>query len=345
MTHALAGDAPYQVPRENRRWPALAMAVAMHAGLLAMLWVGVQWQNSQPVAVEAEVWDMKTEAAAPPAPPVQAQPEEPTPAEPPPARPPVAPPVAPPVEAPPAPEPDIALERMKAKLKAEKEKQADLQHKAQEKQEAREKAERAEKAAEAKAKADAKIKAEAKARADAEAEAKAEAKADAKAKAEAKAKADAKAEAKAKADKELADKAADKAAKAKQAAADQKTADAARRQTMNRLASEAGSGGSGTAAKSSGPGTDKSYAAAVISKIKNNIAYFGSTDMGGNPRAEFKIEQLPTGEIISIKQTKSSGVPAYDKAVENAINKSSPLPKKKDGTVDRVVDAGFNMKD
>ena len=65
----------------------------------------------------------------------------------------------------------------------------------------------------------------------------------------------------------------------------------------------------------------------------------------GNPRAEFKISQLPTGEIISVRKIKSSGIPAYDTAVENAIMKSSPLPKKKDGTVERDINAGFNLKD
>ena len=36
---------------------------------------------------------------------------------------------------------------------------------------------------------------------------------------------------------------------------------------------------------------------------------------------------------------------ADDAAVENAINKSSPLPKKKDGTVERELDIVFNLKD
>ena len=36
---------------------------------------------------------------------------------------------------------------------------------------------------------------------------------------------------------------------------------------------------------------------------------------------------------------------AYDSAVENDINKSSPLPKKKDGTVEREIELIFEMKD
>jgi colicin import membrane protein len=85
--------------------------------------------------------------------------------------------------------------------------------------------------------------------------------------------------------------------------------------------------------------------AAITAKIKSNISYAGSQDVPGNPRAEFKISQLPTGEIISVRKIKSSGIPAYDAAVENAISKSSPLPKKKDGTVERDINATFNLKD
>jgi len=50
-------------------------------------------------------------------------------------------------------------------------------------------------------------------------------------------------------------------------------------------------------------------------------------DMPGNPEAIFEVVQLPTGEIIDAKLTKSSGVRAYDDAVQRAIVKSSPLPR------------------
>ena len=70
---------PYSVPRERSRWPSLGLALAMHLGLLFFLWVGVHWQNTEPVAVEAEVWDMQVQTAAP-APEVTTEPE-PTPAD------------------------------------------------------------------------------------------------------------------------------------------------------------------------------------------------------------------------------------------------------------------------
>lgn len=338
-------EAPYRVPRDQSRWRSLALAAAIHAGLFFFLWIGVHWQSSEPVAVEAEVWDMKTQAAAPPPPPVAAP--EPTP-EPVPRPPAVAAPPPPPVavvDTPAAPKPpDIALERRLAKLKAEKQAEQQAQEE-QRKQQERDKAQ-------LKAKLAQKKEEEAKAAEKAEAEAKAKASRDAQAKARAEAEQDKldKLNDKKLADKKLADKKLEdsKLAKAKKDAEnrqDQLAQDKARAAEMRRITGAAGSGSTGTAAKSTSPGRDSGYAAAVTSKIKSNIAYGGSTDVAGNPRAVYQIEQLPTGEIISIKKLKSSGIAAYDSAVENAIAKSSPLPKKKDGTVDREVNAGFNMKD
>ena len=322
---------PYSVPRERSRWPSLGLALAMHLGLLFFLWVGVHWQNTEPVAVEAEVWDLKVQTAAPP-PEVATEPE-PTPAPPP--QPQVeqpAPPPPPPVA---APEPkvdlreaEIALERKKAKLKEEKDKAAAEERRKQElKEREEEKRELEKQKQKEKDKAD-KLEKE---KADKLEKAK-----------EAKEKA-----AEEKAEKELADKkaAAEKAAKAKKAAAENAAAEKVRSDAMKRMMAQAGNGTTGTAAKATAPRKDSGYVAALTSKIKSNIAYSGSTDVPGNPRAVFKIEQLPTGEIISVRKIKSSGLPAYDSSVENAINKSSPLPKKKDGTVEREIELIFEMKD
>ena len=277
---ATIGDVPYRVPPEPRRWPAIVLAVAMHAGLLLFLWIGISWQNTAPVAVEAEVWDMSTKTAAPP-PPEPVQPVEPTP----------APVEQPPVEQPVAPKPpDIALEREKQKQEKLKQEQ-----KLAEQREAQEqlKQELAEKKLAEKAAAD-KLKA-------------------------------------------------DKLAKAKQQAEEQKKLDKLRDAEMRHIAGAIGT--SGEAAKATAPRLDSGYLASITSKIKSATSYAGDTELPGNPRAVFRVEELPTGEIISVKMTKSSGVPAFDDAVEKGINKSTPLPKKKDGTVERTLEIGFSMKD
>ena len=63
----------------------------------------------------------------------------------------------------------------------------------------------------------------------------------------------------------------------------------------------------------------------IRSRIRGNINL--PPDIPGNPEAIFDVVQLPTGEIIDVKLRKSSGVRAYDDAVQRAILKSSPLPR------------------
>ena len=66
------------------------------------------------------------------------------------------------------------------------------------------------------------------------------------------------------------------------------------------------------------------YVNRIRAKVKQN--WILPQDLPGNPEAVFEVVQLPTGEVISVKLSKTSGNPAYDAAVERAILKSSPLP-------------------
>src|SRR5215470_4461163 len=70
---------------------------------------------------------------------------------------------------------------------------------------------------------------------------------------------------------------------------------------------------------------DADYIRRIQSKIRGNVIL--PPDMPGNPEAVFGVVQLPTGEIIDVQLEKSSGVRAYDEAVQRAILKSSPLPR------------------
>ncbi len=67
------------------------------------------------------------------------------------------------------------------------------------------------------------------------------------------------------------------------------------------------------------------YAAKVRGKIRGNIVL--PPGLQGNPEAVFEVNQLPSGEVLSVKVRKSSGNPQLDAAIERAILKSSPLPK------------------
>jgi len=67
------------------------------------------------------------------------------------------------------------------------------------------------------------------------------------------------------------------------------------------------------------------YIRRIQAKIKGNVVL--PPDLAGSPEAIFEVVQLPTGEIIDAVLRKSSGVRAYDDAVQRAIIKSSPLPR------------------
>jgi len=315
--HAPDSGSPYRVPPEPQRWPAIGLALGVHALLLAFLWIGVSWQNNAPVAVEAEVWDVTTQTAAPPPPPPpqEVEPEpEPETAPPQPVEKAVEPP---PVERPlPPKQPDIALEREKKRKEALKKRQEE-ERLEREQELAEEKAEQ-KRLEEKKAKLAEKKEAEKKAKELAKKE---------------------DAEKKKKAEKEKAEKLAKEKAEKAEAAKLAKMRDA----EMSRMMAAAGT--TGSAEKSTAPRSDPGYESAIRSKIKGNTSYAGDLDEPGNPTAVFRVEQLPTGEIISVKKIKSSGIPAFDDAVAKGIEKSSPLKKKKDGTVERSLVIEFHMKD
>jgi len=67
------------------------------------------------------------------------------------------------------------------------------------------------------------------------------------------------------------------------------------------------------------------YIRRIQAKVRGNVVL--PPDMPGNPETIFEVVQLPTGEIIDAVLRKSSGVRAYDDAVQRAIIKSSPLPR------------------
>lgn len=66
----------------------------------------------------------------------------------------------------------------------------------------------------------------------------------------------------------------------------------------------------------------------AIGRISSHIRRFVvmPPDVVGNPQAEFEVSLIPTGEVLNVKLSRSSGNPAYDNAVERAIRKASPLP-------------------
>ncbi|MDM0016745.1 cell envelope integrity protein TolA [Variovorax saccharolyticus] len=309
---SLAADRPEFAPPPQRGTPrAVVLALIAHALLIAALTWGVSWRReAENDAVEAELWSTTVQQAAPravapvPVPP----PPTPTPAPPPPPPPPPPPQAVRPPDPTPVPkQPDIALEREK-KLKEQKERERELEQQAQQQK----KLEAAKKAAQEKREA------EARERAEDEAERKKE---------EQKKLADQKRKQEAEAAKQ-AEAAKKKEAEAKQAA--QAAAD--RAATLKRMQAMAGSGGEGTAARSSGP--SGSYGGKVAAAVRPNVVFPDADLVSGNPGAEFDVRLAPDGTIVGTPQlVKSSGLANWDDAALRALQKTEKLPRDIDGTV------------
>ena len=81
------------------------------------------------------------------------------------------------------------------------------------------------------------------------------------------------------------------------------------------------------AAESALAKANEDYVRQIQAKIRALVVI--PPDIAGNPEAIFDVVQLPTGEIIDAQLRKSSGVRAYDDAVQRAIIRASPLPQPK----------------
>ncbi len=197
-----------------------------------------------------------------------------------------------------------------AQQKAEQEAQRKAEQEARRQAEAKKQAEvearlKAELAAKQKAEAEAQQRAEAEARKKAEAEAKRKAEAEAKRKAEAEAKRKAEAAAKAKAEAEAKARAEAEAALQAQLAAEQE------QQRANYALAE--------------------YIPYIQQKVVRNwIRPPGSQD---GLVCVVKVRLIPGGEVVGATVVQSSGDPVFDRSVESAVLKASPLPLPSDPTL------------
>jgi len=341
--------AEFAPPRPGGKWPALTLALLIHAVLLGMLAAGVTWQQEDKpgLTVQAELWANVPRLGSPipaanPAPPPPA-PELPSPAQ-------------PRTEAKPQPEPppdtsvrdaQIALERQAQAAKAEA--AIRLQHE-------REQRERLKQAAEKKRADDEAALAAQKAKATADTAAKlaadqAEKKKQVLAKAE-QVKAEQLSKAAEKQKQEIAQK---KAADDKKRADDEQHQAVSRNDNMARIARLAGiesgsanggsSNGNGNKASGDGRGASMSasYGAKVAAKLRPNIVY--TEEIIGNPETVIEVRATSDGTILSRKITKSSGNTAWDDAVLNAIDKASKLPPDVDGRYPTYGTITFRPKD
>jgi colicin import membrane protein len=138
-----------------------------------------------------------------------------------------------------------------------------------------------------------------------------------------------------------------KAEKQRQEQAEAKKLDEERAKEMRRIAgSTSGTGNTGDAEKRQGSRGDGEYGQKIGAKIKSNTVFNLSDSTPGNTPVEYAVELLPDGSIRRpIRKLKSSGIPGFDEAVLNAIEKSQPFPPDKSGQVPSSVTIVHKPKD
>ena len=293
MLH-FTSDRPAGAARARGKWTALMLALLVNLLFIAVLVFSVSWQNRKPEAVSAELYAPPPVNTPRPQPKVE--PVQPPKIEPPPEPKPVPKPPTPIVEKPDTREADIAL---KAKRDAERKAQEQAERERVEQERERREAEA--KKAEEKRQADARQRQQQqqletmRAQAQRETQLRAEAQRETQLRAQ----------------------------------AERESQMRAQAERESQLRAQADAEARGRAAQAAaGAARNKSqldWIDKIRSRIRGNINL--PPDIVGNPEAIFDVVQLPTGEIIDVKLRKSSGVRAYDDAVQRGILKSSPLPK------------------
>jgi colicin import membrane protein len=283
----MAKDDRQQPDRASGRWLAAGLAVAVHLVFLAVLVFSLTWQNKPSAPVTAELY-------APPARTAEPAPTPPLATAPPPRpEPRVEPPPEPKAEPRPEPKPEPKpAPRPEPKAAAPDPKAADIALKARAEEEKRRRAQ-AEHEKELREQRDA-----------------------------AKREADKRA-----AEKKIADERRVAESRERQARETEalKAAADRERQVQAETAARAQAEANARAQAAARARAEADWIQRIQAKVKGNVIL--PPEIAGNPEAVFEVAQLPTGEIIDVVLRKSSGVRAYDEAVQRALAKSSPLPR------------------
>src|SRR5690606_5728323 len=156
---------------------------------------------------------------------------------------------------------------------------------------------------------------------------------------------------KAKAEKEAAAKAAaEKAEAAKKAAAAKKAQEEkAKRDAIkaamrgDALGAAGIAGGTADRNQSGGGGNDSGYAAKVAKCIRDGVVYPTPSRNGPNPTVQYRANLNSSGNVTGVRILRSSGIPAFDRAVESGIRGCNPFPKPPAGKYPAYVDGNYLM--
>ena len=290
---------------------AFALALLVHALLIAALTWGVNWKRSDlSASYEAEIWSAVPQQVAPRL--IEKPPEMVTPPPPPPPAPASPEPEKTEVKAPspPPPDVDIALEQEKKRKQLALQKEADARKETARALEKDKALTLAKKQKELKAQED-------QAKRLAQVEAAKEAKEAQKLQAQ-----------------KLAQQLAKQQDRDKQA---QVASQKQRQENLDRLKGMAGANGSandtGTALKSAGPSA--SYGGMLRAAIRPNVVF--TEEIVGNPMATVEVRVTSDGTVISQRLVKSSGNKNWDDAAVNAIIRTRVMPKDVDGRMPDTI--------
>ncbi|MCS7100721.1 MAG: TonB C-terminal domain-containing protein [Burkholderiaceae bacterium] len=112
---------------------------------------------------------------------------------------------------------------------------------------------------------------------------------------------------------------------------------------LAQMAADRAAGASQPAA--GGSARDAEYRERLAALIRSRIVYAVPEGTAPSVYADVQVELLPSGEVAAIRFLKPSGLPGYDEAVERAIRRTDPFPRKPDGTIDRTIVIRFRPVD
>ena len=98
--------------------------------------------------------------------------------------------------------------------------------------------------------------------------------------------------------------------------------------------------------RSSGRPSD-SYLGKLRNRVKPNITFSEAQmqSVKGNPAAEVEVICSPSGQIMGMKLTQSSGNASWDQAVMAAIEKTAQLPRDENGNIPSRIPFVFRPRD
>ncbi len=94
-----------------------------------------------------------------------------------------------------------------------------------------------------------------------------------------------------------------------------------------------------------GGGNNDGYGAKVKACVQPGVSFPIPPRGNTNPTSQFRVDLRPDGTITSVKLTRSSGNPNFDRAVETGIRRCSPFPMPPSGKYPVFIDINYKMYD